>query len=130
MITGDKIFNTEASYSFWHHHDICCKTGIRNNDSAQLSNIPYTQYSSENRSALNSSEYGKNINFYGRLKICLQPNVSVTTNHSRRFKCHDVTVTENRAEGLILHLHFAITIWITDKFSQAPIMQRNDRQRM
>jgi hypothetical protein len=34
------------------------------------------------------------------LKLCLQPNVSVTTNHSRRFKCHDVTVTASHAEGL------------------------------
>jgi hypothetical protein len=46
------------------------------------------------------SEYTKNINFYGRLKLCLQPDVSVMTNRSRRFKCPDVTVTANRAEGL------------------------------
>jgi hypothetical protein len=71
-----------------------------NNDSAQLSDVPYTQYSSDNRSALKRNEYSKNINVYGRLKLCLQSNVGVTMNRSRRFKCHDVTVTANHAEGL------------------------------
>jgi hypothetical protein len=45
-------------------------------------------------------EIQKNINLYGHLKICLQPDVSVTTNRSRRFKCPGITVTANRAEGL------------------------------
>jgi hypothetical protein len=67
----------------------------------QLSDVPYTQYSSDNRSALKPTEYSKNINFYGRLKLGLQPDVSVTTNRSRRFKCREVIVTANRAEGLI-----------------------------
>jgi hypothetical protein len=53
-------------------------------------------------------EIQKKHKFFGNLKICLQPDVSVT-NRSRRFKCPDVTVTANRAEGLI-HLwhHFTL----------------------
>jgi hypothetical protein len=96
---------------FLQQHAICCKTGIRNDDSAQLSNVPYTQYSSDNRSALNPSKYSKNINFYGRLNLCLHPNVSVTTNHSRQFKCHDVTVMANHAEGLISIHSLTLPLW-------------------
>jgi hypothetical protein len=103
MISGDKSFNQlQGSHSFTYHQDICCKMGICNDNSAQLSSVPYTQYSSDNRSPLNPSEYNKNIHFYGRLKLCLQPNVSVTTNRSSQFKCHDVAVMANHAEGLII----------------------------
>jgi hypothetical protein len=101
MITGDKSFSQlQGSHSFTYHDNICCKTGICNDDSVQLSNVPYTEYSSDNRSALNPWKYRKSINFYGRLKICLQPDISVTTNRSRRFKCPNITVTANRAEVL------------------------------
>jgi hypothetical protein len=65
--------------------------------------------------ALSSSEYSKNINFYGHLKLCLQPDVSVTTNrNNRRFKCPDVTLMANRAEGLIAYNNLAICFDILD----------------
>jgi hypothetical protein len=67
---------------------------------AIIHHVPYTHFSSDNGSALSSSKYSKNINFYGRLKLCLYSDVSVMTNRSRRFKCLDVTVTANCAEGL------------------------------
>jgi hypothetical protein len=60
----------------------------------------YTMLLSDNRLALNPSEWIETLNFYGRLKLCLQSDVIVTTNRSRRFKCLDVTETANRAEGL------------------------------
>jgi hypothetical protein len=70
------------------------------NDSLQINDVPYPQYSSDNRSALNPSEQNKTLNFFGCLKLCLQPDVSVTTNRSSRFKCLDVRVTANHAERL------------------------------
>jgi hypothetical protein len=50
---------------------------------------------------LNPSEYNKTLNFYGRLKLCLQADVSFSLNRSKGFKCPDETGTANHAEGLI-----------------------------
>jgi hypothetical protein len=72
------------------------------NYSLQIIDVTYPQYSSDNRSALNPSEQNKTLNFYGHLKLCLQPNVSLTMNRSRRFKCLDIRMMANHAEGLII----------------------------
>jgi hypothetical protein len=71
---------------------------------------------------LKPTEYSKNINSYGRLKLCLQPDVSVTTNRSRRFKYPDVTVTANSAEGLNMRV-CALVIYIKR------ILEQSDMER-
>jgi hypothetical protein len=70
------------------------------NYSLQINDVPYPQNSSDNRSALNPSKYNKTLNFYGRLKLCLQADVSFSLKRSKGFKCLDETGTANHAEGL------------------------------
>jgi hypothetical protein len=45
--------------------------------------------------------HSKNINCYGRIKICRHQGFNVRTNRSRRFKCLGNTFKPNHVEGLI-----------------------------
>jgi hypothetical protein len=51
-------------------------------------------------SKFNLTSYSRPNNYYGRYKLGLQQNETLTLNRSQRFKCPNDTVTSNRTEGL------------------------------
>jgi hypothetical protein len=84
----------------------------------QLTHVLYTQCSSDNRPAKNLTSYSKPINYYGRYKLGLQLNETLTSNHRQWFKCPNFTVTSNRAERL------NSTRWRGHKHSKIQIAKR------